>query len=137
MKNQGPGQISRARNLRRTITDAERKLWRHLSNRQLEGAKFRRQHPVGPYITDFCCLELMLIIELDGSQHADRGEADERRTLYLGQLGFRVLRFWNPDVLRDVESIVETVRAAILAKAPHPALSPFAGRGDPGSGARS
>jgi very-short-patch-repair endonuclease len=135
MKNQRAGQVPRARSLRAETTNAERTLWRHLRNRQLEGVKFQRQHPVGPYVTDFCCLESALFIELDGTQHSDRAEADERRTICLNQQGFRVLRFWNPDALRDVESIVETIRAEIVATTPHPTLSPQAGRADTGASA--
>lgn len=84
-----------ARRLRRTQTDAERKLWTHLRDRQLCGAKFRRQHPIGKYITDFCCVEIELIIELDGSQHMQQGQADQRRSRYLEQRGDRVLGFWD------------------------------------------
>jgi very-short-patch-repair endonuclease len=127
MKHQRFGQMMRARGLRADATDAERKLWRHIRDRQLEGVKFRRQHPIGSFVADFCCLELGLIIELDGSQHANRTEEDDRRTEYLRQQGFEVFRFWNPDVLNDVESIVETIRVEILAKPPHPGPLPACG----------
>ena len=82
-----------ARALRRHQTDAEKVLWYRLRNHQLEGRKFRRQQVMGKYIADFFCLELKLVIELDGGQHAERAEQDEQRTQYLQSLGYRVLRF--------------------------------------------
>lgn len=127
MKHQAIGQVLRARSLRSTSTNAERKLWKHLRGHQLEGLKFRRQHPIGPYVADFCCLEIGLVIELDGSQHARLTDADARRTAYLGQHGFRVLRFWNPDVLSNVEAVVDAIRADILEKPPHPSPLPASG----------
>src|SRR5690242_17101554 len=95
----------RARALRLAQTEVERRLWQRLRNRQLSGFKFRRQHPVGPYITDFFCVDARLVIELDGSQHGDqRGlQADERRTEYLKEQGYRVLRFWNEEVLNNID----------------------------------
>jgi very-short-patch-repair endonuclease len=84
----------RARSLRLSSTDAERRLWRALRDRQLEGYKFRRQRPIGPFIADFVCLERLLIIELDGSQHAD-SNYDDARTAWLEQHGWCVLRFWG------------------------------------------
>jgi very-short-patch-repair endonuclease len=96
-----------SRSLRRGQTDAERKLWRHLRNRQVGGVKFRRQHFIAPFITDFCCPERWLIIELDGDQHGERIEADQRRTAFLENQGYRVLRFWNHDVLENIEGVLE------------------------------
>jgi very-short-patch-repair endonuclease len=98
------------------MTDAERALWRQLRYRQILGAKFRRQHPVGPYIADFACLDAMLIVELDGGQHAEHRLDDERRTRVLKQHGFLVLRFWNNDVLGNVEGVVEVIREAVAKR---------------------
>lgn len=102
-------QRDHARRLRREQTDAERTLWKALRSRQLNGLKFRRQHPVGPYIADFCCLELNLAIELDGGHHALQTDADERRSHALAQEGYRVLRFWNHDVLRNLEGVLHRI----------------------------
>jgi very-short-patch-repair endonuclease len=101
----------RARKLRRAAADAENKLWARLRNRQLEGAKFRRQHSIGPYIADFFCLEARLVIELDGGQHDEqtRREADERRTRYLQAQGYTVLRFWNSEVSEDMDGVLEAI----------------------------
>src|SRR5262249_48306064 len=88
-----------SRALRGEPTDAEALLWRRLRGRQLNGAKFRRQHPIGPYFADLCCVEARLVIELDGGQHAEQTAEDAGRTAYLGAQGFRVVRFWNDDVL--------------------------------------
>ncbi len=82
-----------ARNLRQLATDAEHRLWQRLRNRQVCGAKFRRQHPVPPYIVDFVCLEKKLVIEADGGQHIEQQTYDEKRTAFLQAQGFRVLRF--------------------------------------------
>jgi very-short-patch-repair endonuclease len=112
--------------LRRDSTDAERVLWRHLKDRRLEGLKFRRQHPVGPYIVDFVCPERQLIIEVDGGQHAD-SVSDEKRDAALQARGFRVLRFWNPQVLKELEGVLTTI--ALAATAPHPDPLP-ASRGE-------
>ena len=106
-----------ARRLRRDQTDAEQELWRWIRGRQL-GAKFRRQYSIGPYITDFFCLEQLLIVELDGGQHAEQIARDERRSAYLAELGFRVLRFWNDQVLTDIEVVLEEIFTNL--KVPHP-----------------
>ncbi len=89
-----------ARRLRQTMTDAERRLWAALRGRRLGGWKFRRQHPVDPYILDFACLECLTGIEADGGQHADP-DHDRRRSLWLAQQGWRIVRFWNNDILLD------------------------------------
>ncbi len=110
-----------ARDLRKYQTDAERVLWYRLRDHQLEGCEFRRQQVIGRYIADFLCLEPKLVIELDGGQHAERADQDEQRTRYLQSLGYRVLRFWNHDVLREPDSILEMIRDAIMSKqAPSP-----------------
>src|SRR5271167_3227267 len=106
-------QRSRARAMRGSPTDAERSLWRLLRDRRLNGLKFRRQVPVGPYIVDFLCVGARLIVEADGSQHAENGR-DKARDAYLARERWKVLRFWNYDVMRNRESVLDT----ILAHAP-------------------
>jgi very-short-patch-repair endonuclease len=108
------------RRLRKSMTDAERRLWRSLQRKQLNGLKFRRQHPFGDYIIDFVCLKAKLAVEIDGGQHAESGIGDAARTKYLEHAGFRVLRFWNHDVLRDTESVVETILGTLLDPTPPP-----------------
>ena len=102
-----------ARELRNNSTKAERRLWGRLQRRQLGGFKFWRQRPVGPYICDFVCLEATMVIELDGSQHVAQAPYDANRDSFLRSNGFRVLRFWNGDVLRQTHSIVETIYEAL------------------------
>ena len=99
----------RARLLRREATFPERLLWSRLRGGRAGGLKFRRQHPFGPYIADFYCAALQLVIEVDGRTHIGRAEADERRTRYLEKRGLRVLRFTNDDVIRDVDAVVATI----------------------------
>jgi very-short-patch-repair endonuclease len=106
--------------LRGSSTDAERALWKRLRTRQLAGAKFRRQHPIGPYIADFCCIERRLVVELDGGQHAVAARRDARRTRYLAEQGFRVLRYWDGDVLRNVEGVVEEIMEVLSRTVAHP-----------------
>ena len=108
-----------ARALRKNQTDAEKLLWYRLRNRQLADCKFRRQQVIGPYIADFLCLEPKLIIELDGGQHATQQDQDEQRTRFLESLGYRVLRFWNHDVIRDIESVLDAIRLVVI-QFPHP-----------------
>ncbi|TVR97492.1 MAG: endonuclease domain-containing protein [Rhodospirillales bacterium] len=102
-----------ARRLRRDGTDAERRLWRHLRNRGLDGHKFRRQHPIAGFVADFACVEARLVVEVDGGQHG--GAADARRTAALHRHGFTVLRFWNNEVLVNTEGVIETIRAFLKA----------------------
>jgi very-short-patch-repair endonuclease len=104
---------ARARNLRRNVTDAERRLWSRLRRNQLNGHHFRRQVPIGRYVADFVCAQKKLIIEVDGGQHAVQKAADEIRTRYLEDRGYRVLRFWNNDVLGNTDGVVETILAAL------------------------
>ena len=99
----------RARELRQSSTDAERRLWKALRARQLGGYKFRRQQSIGPFIADFVCVPHKFIIELDGSQHAESAY-DEARTAWLQEHGWRVLRFWNNDVLLNTEGVVEAIQ---------------------------
>ncbi|OWJ64447.1 endonuclease domain-containing protein [Inquilinus limosus] len=100
-----------ARRLRRDSTLAEGLLWRHLRDHGLAGAKFRRQHPVGPYVADLCCLEAMLIVEVDGSQHGPARDA--QRNAALEAEGFMVLRFWNNDVLQSLEGVLLRIEEAL------------------------
>lgn len=102
--------ISKARHLRRESTTAEMVLWLHLRGRRFFGLKFRRQHPIGPYIVDFLSIEKMLVVELDGSQHASQVKKDKRRTRYLEDKGYTVLRFWNFQVLEDINTVLEVIR---------------------------
>jgi len=109
-----------AKRLRKTSTDAERVLWRSLQGRQLDGLKFRRQHPIGPYVVDFACLERSVVVEIDGGQHAEEAQEakDGVRDKWLQDEGFRALRFWNHEVLSNTEGVVEAIRAACLYHAP-------------------
>jgi len=107
-----------ARNLRRNQTEAEKRLWWHLRSRQLEGAKFVRQEQIGPNIADFACRETRLAIELDGGQHSP--EADASRTQTIEAFGYRILRFWNHDVLANTEGVLEVIRREILLARNHP-----------------
>jgi very-short-patch-repair endonuclease len=103
----------KARRLRRDATDAERRLWRLLRGRDLASHKFRRQHPLGPYVGDFVCLEARLVIELDGGQHDADAETTSARTRLLQARGFRVLRFWNEEMLRNGEGVLAAIEAAL------------------------
>jgi very-short-patch-repair endonuclease len=110
------------RALRANMTVAEQKLWQRLRGKQL-GVKFRRQHPFGNYILDFVCLPQGLIVELDGGQHAEQVLYDSERTAQLEAAGFRVLRFWNNQVMNELDSVVESIQRAIQTH-PHPSLPP-------------
>ncbi len=101
--------------MRREPTEAEERLWGALRGRRLDRIKFRRQAPVGRYIADFVCAEAMLIVEIDGSQHAD-STYDLERAEVLKQHGFRILRFWNDEVLRELNSVCETIIAFVRDK---------------------
>ncbi len=107
--------ITLARNLRHHQTDAEKKLWSVLRGRQFENSKFRRQEPIGKYIVDFVSLEKELIIEIDGGQHNQEREIekDETRTKWLERKGFRVLRFWNNDVLLNIDGVTSKILETI------------------------
>jgi very-short-patch-repair endonuclease len=106
-----------ARTLRATMTDAERHLWFHLRSRRLGGFRFRRQHPVERYITDFACLERHLVIELDGSQHLD-SRSDVRRDACMRDAGFRILRFWNDDVLLRTSDVLTVILSDLQRATP-------------------
>ena len=105
----------KARDLRLNLTRAERKLWSKFRNRQLDGYRFRRQHPIGPFIVDFVSLEAKLVVEVDGGQHAEPEMAkhDIARTKWLRGQGYQVLRFWNNEVLDGTESVLQVIREAL------------------------
>jgi len=107
-----------ARKLRKNQTDAERVLWQKLRNRQILGVKFRRQMPIGRYVVDFASIEIRLIIELDGSQHIDSQKADDFRTGFLQREGYKVVRFWNNDVLMGTNTVLEAIAQAVLRRQP-------------------
>ncbi|SFU20103.1 DUF559 domain-containing protein [Mesorhizobium sp. YR577] len=102
----------RARSLRKADNDAERALWSDLKGRQVNGAKFTRQLPIGPYFADFACREGRLVVELDGSQHLDN-EYDRRRDQFMIAEGWSVLRFWNADALTERDAVIDTIIAAL------------------------
>ena len=102
-----------ARSLRTNATDAERLLWSRVRRRKVAGFKFRRQHQIGLYICDFACIDGMLVVELDGSQHAENLEYDVRRDRFLKSAGFQILRFWNNDVMGRTEEVLDTIYAAL------------------------
>lgn len=118
--------LTNARRLRREMTDAEHKLWQNLRRGGLDGLKFRRQHPIPPYVADFCCIERMLVVELDGSQHSIGSDA--ARTRYLESQGWRVLRVWDNDALTRTEAVLDAIWNACMKPYPHPNPSPD-GRG--------
>ena len=101
-----------ARKLRAGSTDAEQRLWYFLRGRRLEGAKFLRQFPIGGFVADFACREAHLAIELDGGQHSM--SADAPRTTVIEAFGYRVIRFWNNDVLQNTEGVLQVIRAELL-----------------------
>lgn len=117
---------STARRLRRNQTDAEKKLWNHLRSRQLGGFKFYRQYPVYPYYVDFLCREPKLIIELDGGKHNEDPAIiyDEKRTHLLESKGYRVIRFWNNDVLQNTQGVLKVIAENLSLTFP-PAAGPF------------
>ena len=127
---------ARAQQLRNEATDAERRLWRHLSRRQLGGFKFSRQMPIGPFICDFLCRERGLVIELDGGQHAEQAVRDSRRTAFLEKRGLTVLRFWNNEILQNTDGVLQVILAQLqdtparFARTP----LPLAGGEEPRSG---
>ena len=117
-----------ARLLRKRLTDAEQLIWHYLRMTQMEGFKFRRQQPIDNYIVDFVCFENRLIIEIDGGQHAE-SEKDIERDNYLSRNGFRVLRFWNNEVFKNIEGVLEVIRINCL-KSPSPSPPPVKGGGN-------
>src|SRR5262245_13645291 len=106
---------TRAKELRSNLTDAERALWRHLRLRQIGGHKFRRQRAIGPYIVDFVCLEKNVVVEVDGGQHRQHRSYDARRDGWLRGKGFTVLRFWDDEVLKQVENVKQAIWEELCA----------------------
>lgn len=117
-----------ARDLRNRSTDAERKLWQHLKGRQLGGVKFRRQYPIAGYIADFAAPQIRLAIELDGGQHLEQGEYDAMRSGRMACNGYRVLRFWNDDVLLRTDMVLSEILRMVDATPPQPS-PPSGGEG--------
>jgi very-short-patch-repair endonuclease len=140
MRDASPSRVANARRLRLDATDAERRLWYRLRWRQIEEAKFVRQERIGPYVVDFVCREPRLVVEVDGGQHAT-DPRDAVRDAWLSDRGYRVLRFWNNDVLSNTEGVLEMIAAALSdaavgrtrGGAPSPRPSPPEG----GEGARA
>ena len=124
---EGDSLLDRAKRLRSTPTEAEARLWYYLRAHRLGGLKFKRQKPLGPYIIDFVCMEHQLIVEVDGGQHADTLGYDAKREAWLAARGFRVLRFWNNEVLGETEAVLDRILQT-LALSPSP--SPMHGRGE-------
>lgn len=120
----------RARKLRREQTDAEGKLWYRLRARRLAGYKFKRQFPIGPFIADFACVELKLIIEADGGQHAERQAYDANRSRWLQSKGWRVLRFWNNEIQDNIEGVTETLLEAVRFLENNPSPYPLPASGE-------
>ena len=111
-----------ARELRRRQTEAEKALWAKLRNKQLEGVKFRRQQPIGPYVVDFASFERRIVLEIDGGQHNgnELRRRDEERAAWLKREGYHVLRFWNNEVLKNIEGVLEAIRQALGKFSPSP-----------------
>ncbi|GAP13052.1 uncharacterized protein conserved in bacteria [Longilinea arvoryzae] len=118
LKRSNPETMRRAVELRKEPTLAEMKLWAYLRRDQLNGVSFRRQHAIGPYVADFCAVKAKLVVELDGSQHLEQEEYDAQRTAYLAERGYRVLRFWNHQVMNEIEGVLMEIEAAIEAGPP-------------------
>lgn len=114
----GSSQIAKA--LRKRPTDAERLLWKHLRLKQLDGLKFRRQEPIDQFIVDFVCYEARVIIEADGGQH-NKSTIDATRDAYLQSQGFKVLRFWNNDILSNIQGVMESIGRVCSEHSPSPA----------------
>jgi len=125
--------LNNAKTLRTKQTDAEQRLWYHLRAHRFMDLKFKRQKPLGCYIVDFVCVERRLIVEIDGGQHAEQVEYDQRRDVWLRNQGYTVLRFWNNEVLQQLEGVLEQIRLAITLS---PGPSPTSVRGEQGSGLR-
>ncbi|MGB7293984.1 MAG: DUF559 domain-containing protein [Candidatus Aminicenantales bacterium] len=126
-----PDRDDLARILRKRSTGAENFLWKQIRAKRLNRMKFRRQEPIGKYIVDFVCREKKIIIELDGGQHSEQREKDQERDEWLRSEGFRVLRFWNNDILRKIEDILEITLKECL-ESPSPSSPPIKGGDIPG-----
>ena len=112
-KRSNPGTMRQAVKLRKVTTPAEKKLWSHLRGDKLNGVNFRRQHAIGNFIVDFVSIKKKLIIELDGSRHLEQAEYDVERTKYLEAQGYKIVRFWNGQVKKDVEGVVRVIEVAL------------------------
>ena len=117
--------LDNAKSLRRNLTDAEQRLWYHLRAHRFMGKKFKRQKPLGRYVVDFVCIEEKLMIELDGGQHTENHQYDHVRDSWLRNEGYTVLRFWNHEVMGEIEGVLEAIRLALS-----PSPSPANGRGE-------
>jgi very-short-patch-repair endonuclease len=126
--------LQHAKTLRKTMTDAERTPWYHLRGHRLEGQKFKRQKPLGPFIVDFVNLEHRMVIEVDGGQRADSAHDDRRRDAWLAAHGYRVLRFWNHQVLQELPAVLERIAACLSSTRTRPL--PAAAGSDLAVGAR-
>ncbi len=119
--------LSHAKALRSKQTEAEQQLWYHLRAHRFMDLKFKRQKPVGRYIVDFVCLELRLVIEVDGGQHVEQVAYDRQRDIWLQEQGFTAVRFWNNEVMQELERVLEQIR--LIAGTLSPGPSPTSGRG--------
>ena len=109
---------AKARVLRKNMADAEQHMWQYLRRRQISAYKFRRQFPIGQYVVDFVCLETKLVIEIDGGQHSEQQEYDGKRTSFLESNGFRVVRFWNNEVLTETGAVLGVIEAVLSGSPP-------------------
>lgn len=112
--------VEAAKTLRKNSTDAERLLWLHLKAKRLDGLKFRRQEQLGHFIADFVCYEKRLVVEADGGQHMQNQDKDRERTAWLNSQGFAVVRFWNNEILTNIDGVLEEIRLRCLAPLPGP-----------------
>jgi very-short-patch-repair endonuclease len=108
-----PKIFARAKKLRQEMTPLERKLWARLRAHRMQGVHFRTQHAIGNYVVDFCAVSKKLIVELDGGQHLEQADYDQERTRFLESKGYRVLRFWNNDVTKDMDAVLNTIWEAL------------------------
>ena len=115
-KRSNPKTMHRAGELRKELTPAEKKLWAYLRGDKLNGVNFRRQHAIGNYIVDFVSIKKKLIIELDGSQHLEQEAYDIERTRYLESQGYKVVRFWNQDVMNDINGVFRAIEFALAER---------------------
>lgn len=118
--------LGNSKTLRSHQTEAEQKLWYHLRAHRFMDLKFKRQKPIGSYIVDFVCMDWMLIVEIDGGQHSEQVEYDQRRDAWLRSQGYIVLRFWNNDVMQQLEGVLEQIRLAVIGEPSPPAPLPQA-----------